>query len=139
MNKHLKAFFYRGLIFGGFGPIIGGIVFLSIQLSGVSLNLNGYESFIAIISLYLLAFVQAGASVFNQIESWSLLKSTGVHFLSLYLVYLTCYLINCWIPFDWAVIGIFSAIFIAGYFVVWLTVYTIVKKTSKRLNQALKR
>lgn len=137
MNKHLKAFFYRGLIFGGFGPIIGGIVFLSIQLSGVSLNLNGYESFIAIISLYLLAFVQAGASVFNQIESWSLLKSTGVHFLSLYLVYLTCYLINSWIPFDWMVVVIFTAIFIVGYFTVWLVICLIINKTSKKLNKIL--
>ena len=27
MNKYLKEFFHRGLIFGGFGPIILGIVF----------------------------------------------------------------------------------------------------------------
>ena len=138
MNKHLKAFFYRGLIFGGFGPIIGGIVFLSIQLSGVSLNLNGYESFIAIISLYLLAFVQAGASVFNQIEDWPIAKSTGIHFLSIYLVYLLCYLLNSWIPFDWLVIAIFSAIFLVGYAIIWITVYFVVKKTSKKLNRALK-
>ncbi len=138
MNKYLKEFLHRGLLFGGFGPIIGGIVFLSVEFSGVSLNLSGYQNFIAIISLYLLAFVQAGVSVVNQIEGWSILKSTGIHFLSIYLVYLLCYLLNSWIPFDWLVIAIFSAIFLVGYAIIWITVCLIVKKTSKKLNQALK-
>ncbi len=138
MNKYAKEFLHRGLMFSGFGPIIAGVVFIAIELSGTKLVLSGFETFLAILSTYVLAFVQSGASVFNQIESWSIAKSTGIHFLSLYLVYLLCYLLNSWIPFDWAIIGIFSAIFLVGYFVVWLTVYLIVKKTSKKLNQALK-
>ena len=66
MNKHLRLFLHRGLIFGGFGPIIIGIVFMFIELGGTQLSLGGGEVLLAIFSTYVLAFVQAGASVFNQ-------------------------------------------------------------------------
>ena len=33
MNKYLKEFLHRGLIFGGFGPLVAGIVFLIIGLT----------------------------------------------------------------------------------------------------------
>ncbi len=137
MNKYLKQYLLRGLIFGGFGPIIAGIVFLILQHTNTAIDLNGTQFFWAIISTYLLAFIQAGASVFNQIESWSTAKSLGVHFLSIYLAYSACYILNSWIPFDWVVIAIFSAIFIVLYLVIWFTVYLIVKNTSKKLNSAI--
>ena len=31
MNKYVKEFFKRGLIFSGFGPIVAGIVYLCIE------------------------------------------------------------------------------------------------------------
>ena len=137
MNKYLKQYFLRGLMFGGFGPIVAGIVFLILQLTNLSINLTGTQIFMAIISTYLLAFIQAGSSVFNQIESWPTAKSLGIHFLSLYLAYSACYILNSWIPFDWGVIAIFSVIFIVLYLAIWLTVYLIIKSTSKKLNNAI--
>lgn len=138
MNKYVKEYFLRGFIFGGLGPIIAGIVFTCIQLSGVSVALTGVQTFIAVLSTYLLAFVQAGASVFNQIESWSVGKSTLLHFSCIYLAYLVCYLVNRWIPWRWEVTAIFTGIFVVGYFAVWLTVYLIVRSTGKKLNAKLK-
>ena len=137
MNKYVKDFLLRGLIFGGFGPIILGIILFIIELSGVEVVFTGGQIILAIFSIYVVAFVQAGASVFNQIESWSIAKSTGLHFLSLYVVYVLCYVVNNWIPFEWGVIGIFTAVFVVVYFVVWLTVYIIVKNTTKKLNQSI--
>ncbi len=137
MNKYVKDYFLRGLIFGGFGPVVAGIVLFILQISGVPVSLNGMEIFIAIISTYILAFVQAGASVFNQIENWSIAKSMLFHFLSIYLVYVVCYLINRWIPFDWTVIAIFTAIFIVAYLIIWLIVYFIVKSVSNKLNKSI--
>ncbi len=137
MNKYLKDFLLRGLIFGGFGPIILGIILFIIEQSGVEVVLSVGQNLVAIFSIYILAFVQAGASVFNQIESWPIAKSTGLHFLTLYLVYVLCYTINNWIPFEWGVIGIFTAVFVAVYAVIWLTVYLIVKSTTKKLNKSL--
>ncbi len=138
MNEYLKKFLHRGLIFGGFGPIICGIVFLIISKTTESFSLSGSEVFLAVISTYILAFVHAGVSVFNQIEEWSVPKSLLFHFSSLYIAYVLCYLMNSWIPFEPEVILIFTAIFIALYFIIWLTVYFCVKAASKKLNSKLK-
>ena len=134
MNKYLKEFFHRGLIFGGFGPIILGIVFAILQGTVDGFSLGGVEVLVAVLSTYVIAFVQAGASVFNQIEHWPLAKSLFFHFGSLYLVYVGSYLVNTWIPFDPVAVLIFTAIFVAVYFAVWVTVYLIVKGCEKKLN-----
>lgn len=134
----VKDFFLRGLMFGGMGPLIAGIVYLILHFTLQDLTLTGLDVFTAIASTYLLAFVHAGASVFNQIESWSLGKSTLCHFGILYIAYVLCYVLNSWIPFEPAVLGIFTAIFVVGYAVVWLTVYVSVRVTVKRLNRSLR-
>ncbi len=126
------------MAFGGFGPLIAGVVYLCLHLSIEDFPLTGMEMFAAIISTYLLAFVQAGVSIFNQIESWSVGKSLLCHLSTLYAAYATCYIINAWIPFDWRVLLIFTAAFVALYMVIWLTVYLCVRRTQKRLNAQLK-
>lgn len=137
MNKHVKEFFHRGLIFGGFGPIILGIIYVIISKFANNFSLSATEVFIAIISIYLLAFLQAGATVFNQIEDWSLPKSLLCHFSTLYCAYIFCYLLNTWIPFKKEVILIFTGIFVAGYFLIWGIVFFAVKATSKKMNKRL--
>lgn len=134
MNKYLKQFLHRGLMFGGFGPIIAGTVFLILHFTLADFALSGYQVFLAILSTYLLAFVQAGASVFNQIEEWALTKSLLFHFLTIYLVYSICYIANSWIPFEPMVLVIFTAIFVVAYFIIWFTVYFCIKAVSKKLN-----
>lgn len=137
MNRYLKEFFHRGLLFSGFGPIILGIIFFVLSKTIDSFHVSGTEILLGIVSTYILAFVQAGASVFNQIEHWSLPKSLFYHFGLLYVTYVLCYVINSWIPFEWTVIAIFTAIFVAAYFIIWFTVYYIVKATGKKLNATL--
>ena len=124
-------------MFAGFGPVILGIIYFILSKTINNFSINGSEAFLAIVSIYVLAFVHAGSSVFNQIEHWPLAKSLLCHFVSLYMVYVLCYCVNSWIPFEWGVIGIFTAIFVAVYFVVWSVVYFIVKSTSKKLNKTL--
>lgn len=137
MNEYLKIFLKRGLIFGGFGPIIMGFVygFLERSLSGFSLS--GNEVLLSIISTYLLAFLQAGASVFNMIEDWPLAKSLLCHFATLYFAYTSCYLVNSWIPFMPKVLLIFTTVFVVSYFAIWLIVYLCVKQSAKKLNSRL--
>lgn len=137
MNKYVKEFFKRGLMFGGFGCIVIGIVLWCIQLSGTDVAMGGGDIFIAIVSGYLLAFFHAGVSVLNQIESWSIGKATGLHFISLYAVYLLCYLINRWIDFRLSAVAIFTGIFVGVYVVVWLTVYIATRGVSRKLNDKL--
>lgn len=138
MNKYLKDFLHRGLIFGGFGPIILGIVFFILSKMLDEFYVSGGQILLGIVSTYILAFVQAGVSVFNQVEHWPITKSLFCHFGLLYTVYVLCYILNSWIPFKWEVVGIFTAIFVAVYFIVWFTVYFIVKATGRKLNANLK-
>ena len=138
MNKYVKEFLHRGLIFGGFGPIILGIIIYVISKTANDLVLSGTDMLTGIISTYLLAFVHAGASVFNQIEHWSIGKSLLCHLSTLYVAYSLCYVINTWIPFEPKMILLFTAIFMAIYFVVWVIVYLSIKFTSKNFNAKLK-
>lgn len=137
MNSYLKEFLKRGMMFGGFGPIVLGVVFLVLSRTVDSFSLTAKDYFIGTVSVYLLAFVQAGASVFNQIEQWPLSKAMLCHFSVLYVSYSICYVLNSWIPFEPKVLLIFTAIFIIVYLITWLTVFLIVKSTSKKLNGKL--
>ena len=137
MKGYVKSFFIRGLIFSGFGPVILAIIYLCLEFSLDGFSLTGSEVFWGIISVYLLAFVQAGASVFNQVEHWPVAKSTLIHFSVLYAVYIVCYLVNSWIPFNINIVLIFTGIFVLVYLSVWLTVYMIIRKCSKELNKKL--
>lgn len=124
-------------MFSGFGPIIMAIIYLIISLTNDGLALNGTEVFTAVLSTYVLAFIHAGASVFNQIEQWPIAKSLLFHFGSLYLAYTGCYLLNSWIEFNLVAWLIFTGIFVVIYFVVWTIVVIAVKSTSKKINARL--
>ena len=137
MNKHVKNFFFRGLMFGGFGPVIVGIIYAVLEKTTPDFSLTGFEVCLAIVSSYILAFIQAGASVFNQIEEWPLMKCTLCHFFILYVAYVACYIVNTWIPFKAEVVALFTGIFIVVYLIVWLTVFLTIRATSKRLNNKL--
>ena len=137
MNKYVKEFLHRGLIFSGFGPVVVGIVFAILQHTVGGFSLGGTQILLAIVSTYLLAFIQAGVTVFNQIEHWSTVKSLLCHFVSLYVAYSICYVANSWIPFEPKVLVIFSVIFAVVFFVIWVTVYLFVRAASKKLNKTL--
>lgn len=138
MNRYLKDFLHRGLIFGGFGPIVVAIVFMCISLADRGFSLTASQILLATVSSYLLAFIQAGVTVFNQIEHWSTVKSLLCHFVTLYATYSVCYVVNSWIPFEPMVLVIFSVIFAVLFFVIWTIVYLSVRATSKRFNSQLK-
>ena len=137
MKQIVCRFLHRGLVFGGFGPIVLGIVYAILERTVENFTLGGTQLLVAIVSVYLLAFVQAGASVFNQIEQWSLPKSLLFHFSALYVAYVACYLVNDWIPFEPLVLLIFTAVFVITYFVIWGIVFVSVKLASRKLNEKL--
>ena len=138
MNKYMKKFLQRGIAFGGLGPIVLGIVFAILGATVEDFHIEGWQILLAIVSTYFIAFIQAGASVFNQIEHWSIGRSLGLHFLTLYLAYTICYLINSWIPFEPMVLLIFTAIFAVSYIVIWAIVFFSVKASEGRFNRRLK-
>ena len=137
MNIYVKEFFKRGMMFSGLGPVITAIIFAIVSHIQESFSLTAVQILIAVSSTYILAFVQAGATVFNQIEHWSLPKSLACHLSSLYITYLMCYLVNSWLPFDINAVIIFSIIFVLTFFVIWITVFLCVSFLSRRLNKNL--
>lgn len=137
MNKYVKEFLHRGLMFGGFGPIIMGIIYLVLSYVIKDFVLGGDEVFVVTVSIYLLAFIHAGSSVFNQIEHWSTMKGLLWQLGSLYVTYTACYLLNSWIPFDFSVIVIFTVIFVVAYLAIWAVVYLCVKGNAKKLSEKL--
>ncbi len=137
MSKYLKAFLHRGLMFGGFGPIVAAVVFFILSLTIPSFSLTGGQVLAAVVSTYLLAFIQAGVSVFNQIEHWPIAKSLGCHFGLLYISYSLCYILNTWIPFEPMVLAIFTGIFLVSYCIIWITVFLCIRATRNRLNAKL--
>lgn len=138
MNPYVRSFLHRGLLFGGLGPIVLGIVYIFIELSGTKLNLNGFEILLAILTTYVIAFVQAGSSVFNEVEKWGKAKSMLCQLSVIYAVYMIGYAINHWIPFEYLAIIIFTSAFVLGYLIIWFSVYFITKKMTNKLNEKLK-
>ena len=137
MNKYVKEFLHRGLMFAGFGPIVFGIIILCISYFDHVADHSALPIFSGIVTTYILAFVQAGATVFNQIEHWSVPKSVFCHFGLLYVFYSLAYVVNSWIPFKVEVLGVFTVIFVAVFFLVWGIVYLAVKSTGKKFNEKL--
>ena len=119
MNIYVKEFIKRGLMFSGLGPVTAALIISIISQFEEFSALSGMQVLIMVASTYILAFTQAGATVFNQIEHWSLPKSLACHFASLYAVYVLCYLVNTWIPFSINVILTFTIIFAASFFTIW--------------------
>lgn len=138
MNKYVKTFLLRGLIFGGLGPIILGIIYVIISINVKDFSLSAKEVCLGICSIYILAFLQAGASVFNQIEHWPIMKSLFFHFFTIYIAYVSCYLLNRWLSFRLEIVGIFTLVFVILYFIIWITVYLAIKLSAKKFNQILK-
>ena len=139
MKKYIKEFFLRGLICGGFGPIVVGIVYAIVGYATKENLVTTNNMLMVIISSYVLAFLVAGSTMFYQVEHWSLSKAILFHALALYISYLGCYLLNSWIEFNIIAVLIFTGIFIVGYLLIWLIIFISTKMTEKKLNKKVEK
>lgn len=135
MNRYFEEFLKRGFMFSGLGPVVFGIVALCLSNNGI--EMTGKEVFFGIISTYLLAFIQAGITVIEQIEEWSVFKAAFIHMLVIYVIYMATYLINSWIPYNVIVIVIFSACVVIGFIIIWLVAYLASNRTRNLLNNKI--
>ena len=139
MKKYVLDFFRRGLIAGGFGPIVLAIIYLILQKQGVVEILTVKEVCHGIFSLSALAFIAGGMNAIYQIERLPLMVAILIHGSVLYISYLGTYLLNGWL--EWGMIPVlaFSGIFIVGYLIIWAIIYAIIKRNTKRVNEVLKK
>ena len=137
MKKYVLEFFRRGLIACGLGPIVLAILYLILQHQANLENLTVNQVCIGIFSLSALAFIAGGMNVIYQIERLPLMVAILIHGGVLYISYLGTYLINDWL--DWGIIPIlvFSGIFVLGYLVIWVIIYSIIKRNTEKLNKIL--
>ena len=138
MNKHVKEFLLRGLTCAAGGPLVLAIIYAILDAQGVAESLSPAEVSTAIVSVTVMAFIAAGVTMIYQIEQLPLPCAILIHGGVLYADYLLMYILNSWLPRNWQAIGIFTAIFAAGYALIWLVIYLTIRAKTERINQKLK-
>ena len=138
MKKIVLEFIRRGLIASSFGPIVLAILYLILQNQAAVETLTVKEVCLGIFSLSALAFIAGGMNVIYQIERIPLMVAILIQGVVLYISYLGTYLLNDWLEWGAIPILVFSGIFVVGYVVIWVIIYSIIKKRTERLNMILK-
>ena len=139
MKKILLEFLRRGLAACGLGPIVLAIFYLILQHQGTVQNLTVNQVCTGIFSLSALAFIAGGMNVVYQIERLPLMAAIAVHGSVLYFSYLATYLVNNWLEWGTAPILVFSGIFILGYLLIWAIIYSVIRRNTRRVNEALRK
>ena len=137
MNHFARQFIHRGLCAAWGGPVVLAIIYGILGATGAAQALSPQEVCKGVLSITLMAFIAAGITAVYTVESLPIVTSALIHCGVLYIDYLIMYLFNSWIPRSG--IAVFSVIFLAGYALVWLIIYLILRQKTNRLNQKLHR
>lgn len=138
MKKFWKEFLLRGLICAAGGPLVLAIIYGILGATGAVEHFSPREVCMGIVSITLLAFIVAGMTAIYQLEQLPLMSAIMLHGAGLYIAYILTYLLNGWLKQQLIPILIFTGIFIVGYAVIWLIIYTITKAKTEALNKKLK-
>ena len=122
----------------GFGPIILAIIYLILQQQNLLDTLTVNQVCLGIFSLTALAFIAGGMNTIYQIEKLPLMIAIFIHGSVLYLSYLATYLLNGWLGLGTAPILVFSGIFVFGYVIIWIVIYSVIKRNTNQMNELLK-
>lgn len=79
----------------------------------------------------------AMASVIWELDSWSLIKQSGIYFLIISVIMLPIAYIANWMEHSVAGILSYAGIFVAIFIVVWLIQYFIWKSKIKKMNECI--
>ena len=139
MKYILKEFCRRGIAACGLGPLALAVIYLFLQYNGVVEALTVHEVCVGIFSLSALAFVAGGMNVVYQIERLPLMIAISIHGGALYVSYLLTYLVNDWLDRGTAPILVFTGIFVVGYLLIWAVIYSIIKRNTDRINEAMRK
>ena len=131
MKKYVLEFLRRGLVACGFGPIILAIIYLILQQQNLLDTLTVNQVCLGIFSLTALAFIAGGMNTIYQIEKLPLMIAIFIHGSVLYLSYLATYLLNGWLGLGTAPILVFSGIFVFGYVIIWIVIFSVLSDKGK--------
>lgn len=108
------------------------------------LTFQQMEVEVSLIWLHMLGSMLMGiyfgaASLLYDIEAWSPLKQTTIHFILSVLVFFSIALFVGWIPLQIAPIIIGFSIFVVTYIIFWLATSSYLNKMTAEMNNSLKR
>lgn len=128
---------HHGMHACGFGPIVWTIVYFFLDKNGVVELLSVEKVVVEILTVSILAFIAGGINSIYKIEKLPLMAAIFIHGIVLYLDYVIIYLFNGWLHSGVRPLAVFTACFFAGYAVVWVIIYLINNRNTRRLNQKL--
>ena len=137
MKKIILDFCRRGFVAFGFGPIVLAIFYLILQQHAAIEILTVNQVCLGIFSLSTLAFIAGGMNVIYQIERLPLMLAILIHGGVLYISYLVTYLLNGWLEWGTTPILSFTVVFLLGYLIIWVIIYSVIKKKTAKLNEML--
>lgn len=138
MKKFWKEFLLRGLLCASGGPVVLAIIYGTLGATGEVAHFSPSEVCMGILTITLLAFIAAGMTAIYQMEQLPLPTAILLHGGALYLAYILTYLLNGWLLRQLVPILVFTAIFIAGYALIWLIIYAVSKAKTEKINKMLK-
>ena len=138
MKQFLLEFLRRGAAACGLGPMVLAVLYGVLHRQGALDTLTVDQVCRGIFSLSALAFVAGGLNVLYQIERLPLMAAILIHGSVLYVGYLGTYLLNSWLEWGRIPILVFSGIFVFGYLVVWMVIYVVIKRKTRRINRLLR-
>lgn len=137
MKKFVLDFLRRGFAACGMGPIVFAVVCLILQRTADVGSLPVDRVCTGIFSLAALAFLAGGMNAVYRIERLPLMAAILLHGGVLYIGYLGTYLVNGWLKWGSMPVVIFSAIFAAGYLVIWAVIHFAVRRNTEKVNRLL--
>lgn len=137
MRKFAAEFVKRGLMAAWGGPVVIAIIFASLGANGVMETMTVHEVCLGILSSTVLAFVAGGITAIYQVEQLPLPMAALIQAGVLYLDYLLVYLMNAWLQNQMVPILTFTVIFAAGYALIWLVIYQVIKRQTQKMNEKL--
>ena len=138
MKQFAKEFALQGLLAAAGGPIVLAIIYGILGEVGTVTVLAPREVCLGILTITLLAFIVAGMTAIYQLERLPLVSAILIHGAALYAAYILIYLFNGWLQDQLIPILVFSAVFFAGYAVIWLIIYLITKGHARKINIRLR-
>ena len=137
MKTFWKEFLFRGLLCASGGPVVMAIIYGILGATGAAESCTPGQVCLAILTITLLAFIAAGMTAIYQMEQLPLPMMILLHGGALYIAYALTYLFNGWLQQQLIPILVFTGIFIAGYAVIWLIIYLIIKAKTEKINRML--
>lgn len=137
MKQFAKGFVLRGLVAAGGGPLVLAIIYGVLGETGAISSLTPWEVSVGILSVLLLAFIVAGMNAIYQVEQLPLMMAILLHGIALYATYILIYLFNGWLQEQLIPILTFTVVFVVGYAIIWLVIYSVTKHKTQKINEQL--